>query len=233
LRLSLEDRLSDSEQAELATHLESCEFCRQELERLVAPSQLWGEARLLGGEAEPGASPTIGLAHGTLEANVVTRQVVHTLPPQQEPVNAVAFSPDGKLLAIGSGDWRTENPGDVKALAFSPDGKRLAIAHAAARTAGGAGAVAILGVLTAAPGGSLSCPTGATAVGFSPDGRIVAAGQWNGKIRLWDAATLAPLISRPIPAHGDMISTWPSLPTASTSPRRARTGRSRCERSLL
>src|SRR5271166_4885864 len=208
----------------------------------------------LGGEAEPGASPTIGLAHGTLEANVVTRQVVHTLPPQQEPVNAVAFSPDGKLLAIGTGDWRTENPGevelwdpasgkhisnawhsprDVKALAFAPDGKRLAIAHAAARTAGGAGAVAIVGVLTSAPGGSLSCPTGATARGLSPDGRIVAAGQWNGKIRLWDADTLTPLISRPIPAHGDMISTWPSLPTASTSPRRARTGRSRCERSLL
>jgi len=68
LRLSLEDRLSDSEQAELATHLESCEFCRLELERLAAASQLWGEARLLGGEAEPGASPTIGLAHGTLDA---------------------------------------------------------------------------------------------------------------------------------------------------------------------
>src|SRR5271157_363494 len=68
LRLSLEDRLSDSEQAELATHLESCEFCRLELERLAAASQLWGEARLLGGEAEPGAAPTIGLAHGTLEA---------------------------------------------------------------------------------------------------------------------------------------------------------------------
>ena len=66
--LSPEDRLSDSEQAELATHLESCEFCRQELERLAAASQLWGEARLLGGEAEPGASPTIGLAHGTLES---------------------------------------------------------------------------------------------------------------------------------------------------------------------
>jgi serine/threonine protein kinase len=68
LRLSLEDRLSDSEQAELATHLESCEFCRLELERLAAASQLWGEARLLGGEAGPGAAPTIGLAHGTLEA---------------------------------------------------------------------------------------------------------------------------------------------------------------------
>src|SRR5271165_2684673 len=68
LRLSLEDRLSDEEQAELATHLESCAFCRQELERLAAASQLWGEARLLRGEAGPGASPTVGLAPGALEA---------------------------------------------------------------------------------------------------------------------------------------------------------------------
>ncbi len=68
LRLSLDDRLSDSEQAELAAHLEACAFCRQELERLAAASRLWDEARLLRGEAEPGASPTIGLASGTLDA---------------------------------------------------------------------------------------------------------------------------------------------------------------------
>jgi WD40 repeat protein len=66
--------------------------------------------------------------------------------------------------------------------------------------------VAVVG--TDAPLGtfaSLSCPTGATAVAFSPDGKILAAGQWNGKIRLWDAATLAPWVSSPIPAHSDMI----------------------------
>jgi len=68
LRLSLEDRLSDLEQTELATHLEGCASCRQELERLAAANRLWDEARLLRGEAEPGASPTVGLAPGTLEA---------------------------------------------------------------------------------------------------------------------------------------------------------------------
>ncbi len=67
LRLSLEDRLSDAEQAALAAHLETCAACGQELERLAAASQLWGDARLLRGEAEPGAGPTIGLAPGTLE----------------------------------------------------------------------------------------------------------------------------------------------------------------------
>src|SRR5271166_868853 len=54
LRLSLEDRLSDSEQADLAAHLETCASCRQELEQLAAASQLWGEARLLRGQDEEG-----------------------------------------------------------------------------------------------------------------------------------------------------------------------------------
>ena len=62
LRLSLEDRLTDLEQAELAAHLEGCESCRLELERLAAASGLWGEARALRGEPEPGMNRTIGLA---------------------------------------------------------------------------------------------------------------------------------------------------------------------------
>src|SRR3954447_9149479 len=62
LRLSLEDRLTDLEQVELAAHLEVCEPCRVELERLAAASGLWGEARALRGELEPGKAPTIGLA---------------------------------------------------------------------------------------------------------------------------------------------------------------------------
>ncbi len=159
--------------------------------------------------------------------NVASQQVVHSLPPQPEPVNAVAFSPDGKLLAIGTGDWRTENPGEVelfdpatgkhvsnawhsprevKALAFSPDGKRLAIAHAAPRTDPRGGAVAVVGVGSPAePGGPLTCPTGATSVAFSPDGKILSAGLWNGRIRLWDATTLHPLVPPRVPAHSAMI----------------------------
>ena len=155
--------------------------------------------------------------------NVASHQVVHSLPPQPQPVNAVAFSPDGKLLAIGTGDWRTENPGEVelfdpatgkhvsnawhsprevKALAFSPDGRRLAIAHAAPRTDPRGGAVAVVGVGSPAkPGGTLTCPTGATSVAFSPDSKILSAGLWNGRIRLWDATTLHPLVPPRVTAH--------------------------------
>ena len=159
--------------------------------------------------------------------NVASQQVVHRLPPQPEPVNAVAFSPDGKLLAIGTGDWRTENPGEVelfdpatgkhvsnawhsprevKALAFSPDGKRLAIAHAAPRTEPRGGAVAVVGVgYTRRTWRAPDLSHGTTSVAFSPDGKILSAGLWNGRIRLWDATTLHPLVPPRVPAHRAMI----------------------------
>ena len=61
LRLSLEDRLSEAHQAELADHLEGCPACRRELEQMAAASRFWGDAALLRGEPAPGASPTVGL----------------------------------------------------------------------------------------------------------------------------------------------------------------------------
>ena len=67
LRLSLEDRLSEARQAELADHLEGCPDCRRELERMAAASKFWGEAALLRGEPDPGTSPTVGLADGVPE----------------------------------------------------------------------------------------------------------------------------------------------------------------------
>ena len=50
LRLSLEDRLSQAQQAELAAHLEACPACRRELERMAAASHFWGDAALLRGQ---------------------------------------------------------------------------------------------------------------------------------------------------------------------------------------
>jgi hypothetical protein len=62
LRLSLEDRLSEARQTELANHLEGCPDCRQELEQMAAASKFWCDAALLRGERAPGAAPTVGLA---------------------------------------------------------------------------------------------------------------------------------------------------------------------------
>ena len=57
LRLLLEDRLDESDQAELSRHLESCASCREGLEDLAAESRWWGDARLLADEVAPTGSP--------------------------------------------------------------------------------------------------------------------------------------------------------------------------------
>jgi serine/threonine-protein kinase len=159
--------------------------------------------------------------------DVATHKLLSVIAAQEEPVNAVSFSPDGKLLATGTGDWSTERPGevrlwdprsgkliqpalvtprDVKSLAFSPDGRKLAVACGAAE-----GSVVLLALglrdqdVIVKPFARMNCPTGATAVAFSPDGNILLAGEWSGKLSLWDSATAKSLTSGPVPAHPAMI----------------------------
>jgi WD40 repeat protein len=129
------------------------------------------------------------------------------LGPRGTEMHAVAFSPDGSVLATGSGDgsvrlWdvRTAGrpvrlgpavsaPGSVTSVAFSPDGKTLAT------SCGAAGAAvwdvsdprrpALRGRIPAASG------DGVTAIAFSPDGRTLATGSEHGRIRMWKLAGLS------------------------------------------
>ena len=115
-------------------------------------------------------------------------------------VAAVAFSPDGKTLAIASHDGTarlanvathrqiggplTAGRRPVDAVAFSPDGKILA-------TAGGDGTARLWDVATHRQiGAPLTADTSPViAVAFSPDGKILATASWDGTARLWDVAT--------------------------------------------
>ena len=129
--------------------------------------------------------------------------LVTTLEGHQTPIEALAFSPDGTLLASAGSDphialWRVANGAQiatlegnlerVAALAFSPDGTLLAsagdgphlklwpIAPALERAAS---SVSI----------SVDHADGVTSLSFSPDGQWLLTGSYDHTVKLWQVSS--------------------------------------------
>jgi WD40 repeat protein len=137
-------------------------------------------------------------------------------PPPPAPY-MVAFSPDGRTLAVVTGKrdakealtvwdvatlrrlWVLRDRPGIPSVAFSPDGRTLAVG----RFSGEARLYDVVeGRLKATYGGHGKV---ARAVGFSPDGRLLAVGTYEGFIKLWDVSRGAEV--RTLRGHKDRIYT--------------------------
>jgi WD40 repeat protein len=117
------------------------------------------------------------------------------LTGHENAVTAVAYAPDGKLLASGSADrsvrlWDPvqEQPlailrghgSPVQCIAFTPDGRTLA-------SAGTDGVVRLWDVAAGRERADFDWGIGyVNAVAFAPDGMTAAAGGADGTVFLWD-----------------------------------------------
>jgi len=138
---------------------------------------------------------------------------VRTLKKGQGRVAGMAFSPDGRQLAVTYADgnlrlWDVElgqpqcpdllGPADAKGLCYSPDGKWLV-------QSGREPIIAVWDLATRkrihtlkGHGSVSGFPAGAVglvlAVAYSPAGKWLATGGGDGAIRLWDATTYKPAV---------------------------------------
>ncbi|HEX8772484.1 MAG TPA: hypothetical protein VF735_02695 [Pyrinomonadaceae bacterium] len=178
------------------------------------------EAKTLSGNAQEitsvAFSPQGTLAYGSKDGtvklwNVNSNEEPENLPAiEKEEVRAVAFSPNGQLLAVAAGAGKVRlistaaTEGTVEALplpenlsnapldsfsniAFSPDGKTLAIGMG---VSGLGHSIVLWNTETRTLRPTLEKQTGSiNAVVFSPNGKQFVSGSDDGTIVIWNAAS--------------------------------------------
>jgi WD40 repeat protein len=115
--------------------------------------------------------------------NLATEQQIGRLGDYFGPINALAFSPDGRLLVTGDGAgelrwWNMDSLQEIAGPIYGPPsprrGRRPMRAH---------------------PGGIL-------ALTFAPNGKWLATGGVDSRVRVWRVATREPIVTQ---AHPDQV----------------------------
>ncbi|MEU5878713.1 AAA family ATPase [Spirillospora sp. NPDC047279] len=172
--------------------------------RLAAQSEVTGDTALAARLAVAAwrVAPTDEARNRVLAAATSTGR--GTLTGHARGVTAVAFSPDGALIATGSDDgtariWDAASRrqrgapitlpprlciGGVE-VAFAPDGRTLA-------TACGTAVWFWDPATRRAAGGPIVNGAAVSALAFHPDGSLLVTGDAHGVVRLWDTATRRP-----------------------------------------
>jgi len=151
------------------------------------------------------------------------REPLVQINPFSSDIWSVAFSPDGKLLAIGlfggivelwdltsatialRGRFKVHSNG-VWDVAFSPDGKMLA-------SGSYDGTVGLWDLTTAALHSLLrGHSSGVWSVAFSLDGKLLASGSHDGTVRLWDLTTAIEVQCSQFDFHSNRILGMAFLP---------------------
>ncbi|KAJ6065290.1 G-protein beta WD- 40 repeats containing protein [Penicillium canescens] len=144
--------------------------------------------------------------------------LIRTLEGHSHPVNAVAFSPDGKQIASGSFDksiklWDTVTGDPLKTLghsrsvntvAFSPDSKYIA-------SGSDDKAILLWDTVTSDLWKTLEGHLDSVStVAFSPDGKQIASGSLDQTIKLWD--TITGDLQKTLEGHSDSVKTMAFSP---------------------
>jgi WD40 repeat protein/DNA-binding SARP family transcriptional activator len=154
--------------------------------------------------------------------HVLREGPVHTFPKSLLWANAVAFSPDDRLVASAGGQGGkvfalptgrfvgpVELGGVASDLAFSADGRLLAMAGGNANeeiAATGAGQIAVWDARRRVQVKTLPDPGPIFSLRFAPHGTTIAAGDYVGDVNFWDAATGARLPQTLTGQNGPVLS---------------------------
>ena len=172
---------------------------------LIHPSNPWSTSGLIG----QGSKPVRALAVSPLDDSIVSggddnqiclwRNGRTVLAECEDPVEALAFSPNGTLLALASGaevnlfDVQSKEAtflghvGKQPSLVFSPGGKSLAATGIDSPCE-----IQVWNLQTGSTRVLKGTWKGSTSISFSPDGNTIAAAgsdRSNSAIRIWDLET--------------------------------------------